>query len=303
MEYIEKKGKHFATKNHFTPLTAIMLVVLLLYVFFLFTLLCWAVSTSLKSQDEFFNYKYQFPHELYLNFVSLIHYSVSVQKSIGDAVVSTNIYLPAMFANSLLYSAGCAFIKTLTTCIVAYCCVKFKNKFSKIVYNTVIVAMIIPIVGSLPAEVATAKAFGFYDHIFGLWIMQMNFLGLYFLVFCTGFSSMPDAYAEAAKIDGANQYDILFRIAMPFVRSLWGTIFLVNFIAYWNDYQTPLVYMPTHPTVAYGMLRLAQTIDNFYSTTPMRMAGAIMLMLPALILFMIFHGRMLGNLNVGGIKG
>lgn len=303
MECVQKKQKSLATKNRFTPTTIVMLVILSLYVLILFTLLYWAVITSLKSQDEFYNYKYQFPKELYLNFIALLNYSVRISVADGDAMVSGYVKIQQQFFNSLFYSVGCAFVKTLTTCIVAYCCTKFKNKFSKIVYNTVIVAMIIPIVGSLPAEVAMAQTFGFYDKVWGMWIMQMNFLGMYFLVFCSGFAAMPDAYSEAAKIDGANQYDILFRIALPFIRSLFGTIFLVNFITYWNDYQTPLVYMPTHPTLAYGILRLAQGADNELSTTPMRIAGPVMLMIPVLILFMIFQKKMLGNLNVGGIKG
>lgn len=303
MECVQKKQKSLATKNRFTPTTIVMLVILSLYVLILFTLLYWAVITSLKSQDEFYNYKYQFPKELYLNFIALLNYSVRISVADGDAMVSGFVKIQQQFFNSLFYSVGCAFVKTLTTCIVAYCCTKFKNKFSKIVYNTVIVAMIIPIVGSLPAELAMAKTFGFYDKVWGMWIMQMNFLGMYFLVFCSGFAAMPDTYSEAAKIDGANQYDILFRIALPFIRSLFGTIFLVNFITYWNDYQTPLVYMPTHPTLAYGILRLAQGADNELSTTPMRIAGPVMLMIPVLILFMIFQKKMLGNLNVGGIKG
>lgn len=299
-----KRNGNKSTRNRFTPTTVLMLVVLVFYAVILFTLLYWAVITSLKSQDEFYDYIYQFPKRLSLNFVALLRYTVDVAKPMsGGATVTVPVGIPAMFANSLLYSLGCSFVKTLTTCIVAYLCSKFKYKFSKVVYNTVIVAMIIPVVGSLPAEIAMAKSFGLYDQIWGTWLMQMNFLGMYFLVFCSGFDAMPNAYSEAAQIDGANEYDILFRIALPFIRSLFWTIFLVNFITYWNDYQTPLVYMPTHPTVAYGTLKLAQTIDNFYSTTPMRMAGAVMLMTPILILFMIFHKKMLGNLNVGGIKG
>ena len=117
------------------------------------------------------------------------------------------------------------------------------------------------------------------------------------------FHAQPNAYAEAAKIDGANNYQVLFKVSIPLVKSLFGTILLINFIAYWNDYQTPLIYLPNKPTVAFGMLKLSQTIDNFYSTTPMRMTGSVLLMTPILALFLIFHKRMLGDLNVGGLKG
>lgn len=302
MEQAMKKKKGASTKNRFTPTTIVMLVVLTVYALILFVLLYWAIITSLKSDADFYKYKYQFPKELYLNIVALFGYTVQTEQAVGGGVRLVYVGIPEMFGNSILYAVGCSLFKTTTTCIVAYLVSKFKNKFSKIVYNTVIVAMIIPVVGSLPAEIAMAKSFGFYNHIWGIWLMQMNFLGMYFLVFCSGFDAMPNAYAEAAKIDGANDYDVLFRIAMPYIRSLYWTIFLVNFITYWNDYQSPLIYIPEHPTVAYGMLKLAKDTRG-YSTVPMRMAGAVLLMAPVLILFMFFHKKMLGNLNVGGIKG
>lgn len=293
------RKKSGSTKNTFTPITVIMLIVLVLYLIVLVGLLFWAVITSFKSNDDFMENTYKLPTIWYWNFNAILQYSVRAETETSFR----NVLMPEMFLNSILYSLGCSFVKTLVTCIVAYLCAKFRYKFSKIVYNVVIIAMIIPIIGSLPAEIFMSKAFGFYDRVWGLWIMQANFLGMYFLVFFAAFESQPNAYAEAAKIDGANNYDVLFRIAIPLVRSLFGTILLVNFITYWNDYQTPLIYLPNKPTAALGMLKLSQTIDNFYSTTPMRMTGSVLLMVPILVLFMLFHKRMLGDLNVGGIKG
>lgn len=288
-----------STKNGFTITTIIMLVVLIIYALILFGLLAWALITAFKTQDDFYSNAYKLPQVWTWNFTAILEFGIRV--SVGNGYGYA--YLPDMLEYSILYAVGCSLVKTSVTCIVAYLCTKFKYKFSKIVYNVVIVAMIIPIVGSLPAEIYMSRLFGFYDKIWGLWIMQANFLGMYFLVFCAGFSVQPDAYAEAAKIDGANNYDILFRISIPLIKSLFGTILLINFITYWNDYQTPLIYLPNKPTVAYGILKLSQTIIGNYSTIPMRMTGAVLLMLPVLILFMIFHKRMLGDISVGGIKG
>ena len=133
--------------------------------------------------------------------------------------------------------------------------------------------------------------------------MKANFLGMYFLVFYGIFKSLPMAYFEAAKIDGAGNFRILFRIALPLVRSLFFTVMLINFITFWNDYQTPLIFMPSHPTVALGMFHMATTAENTLATIPMRMAGAMLLLIPILIVFLFTHKRLLGILTVGGIKG
>ena len=291
--------KKSSVKNRFSVITAIMLVVLIAYSAILLGLILWAVLTSFKIQDDFLLNTWKLPTTWYWNFTAVFHFSVGVASDTG----TRNVGIPEMFGNSLVYALGCSFVKTGVTCITAYLCTKFKYTFSKIVKNVVIVCMIIPVIGSLPAEISMARTFGLYDHIWGVWLMQANFLGMYFLVFCSAFEAQPDSYAEAAKIDGANNYAVLFRIALPLVKNVFGTIFLITFITYWNDYQTPLVYLPSYPTAAYGMLRLSKTIDNFYSSTPMIISGAVVLMVPVLVLFLCFHKRLLGNINIGGIKG
>lgn len=198
---------------------------------------------------------------------------------------------------------GCAFFNTLVPCVTAYCCARFNKKLSSILYTANIVTMILPIVGSLPAELQMARTLGLYDQIWGLWIMKANFLGTYFLVFHAGFRSLPLTYTEAAEIDGAGSFRIFFRIILPLVKNIFFTVLLVNFIAFWNDYQVPLLYMPRYPTLANGVYMLATTTENNLATVPMRMTGAMLLFLPIFCLFVIFQKRLLGSLTMGGIKG
>ena len=133
--------------------------------------------------------------------------------------------------------------------------------------------------------------------------MKANFLGMYFLVFYATFKGLPMAYTEAAKIDGANNMRILLRIVLPLAKNTFFTVMLINFIAFWNDYQTPLIYLPSYPTIALGMYHMASTTENGMSYVPMRMTGAVLMMIPIMVLFMLFHKRLLGNVTVGGIKG
>ena len=69
------------------------------------------------------------------------------------------------------------------------------------------------------------------------------------------------AYTEAACIDGAGNLSVLLRIILPLSRNTFFTVMLINFITFWNDYQTPLIYMPSKPTVAYGMFVIANATD------------------------------------------
>lgn len=287
-------------KTKFTPFTIVLLIVLAVYVFSMFTLIGWALITSFKSPNDFRTNAIGMPEKFVWNYTFVYtKFYVSVLTESGMEVV----YMETMFVYSILYSLGCAFFQTLVPCITAYLCARFNYKFSKIVYTAVIVVMILPIVGSLPAELQMAKNTGLYDSIWGLWIMKANFLGMYFLVFYDGFKGLSMTYTEAAKIDGASNMHILLAIVLPLVKNIFFTVMLVNFIGFWNDYQVPLLYMPSYPTVAYGMYNMANTRENNLSSVPMRMTGAMLMFIPIFTLFLIFQKRLLGNLTVGGIKG
>lgn len=287
-------------KTKFSPFTIVLLIVLAAYVLSMFTLIGWALITSFKSPNDFRTNAIGMPEKFVWNYTFVYtKFYVSVLTESGMEVV----YMETMFVYSILYSFGCAFFQTLVPCITAYLCARFNYKFSKIVYTAVIVVMILPIVGSLPAELQMAKNTGLYDSIWGLWIMKANFLGMYFLVFYDGFKGLSMTYTEAAKIDGASNMHILLAIVLPLVKNIFFTVMLVNFIGFWNDYQVPLLYMPSYPTVAYGMYNMANTRENNLSSVPMRMTGAMLMFIPIFTLFLIFQKRLLGNLTVGGIKG
>lgn len=287
-------------KTKFSPFTIVLLIVLAAYVLSMFTLIGWALITSFKSPNDFRTNAIGMPEKFVWNYTFVYtKFYVSVLTESGMEVV----YMETMFVYSILYSLGCASFQTLVPCITAYLCARFNYKFSKIVYTAVIVVMILPIVGSLPAELQMAKNTGLYDSIWGLWIMKANFLGMYFLVFYDGFKGLSMTYTEAAKIDGASNMHILLAIVLPLVKNIFFTVMLVNFIGFWNDYQVPLLYMPSYPTVAYGMYNMANTRENNLSSVPMRMTGAMLMFIPIFTLFLIFQKRLLGNLTVGGIKG
>lgn len=212
------------------------------------------------------------------------------------------VYLPEQLFNSVLYAAGSAFFATLIPCITAYGCAKFPCKFSKLIYTVVIVVMGLPIVGALPSEILMAKRLGLYDHIWGLWLMKANFLGMYFLVFHAAFAATPKDFSEAAKIDGASNWRILFQIILPVVKNIFFSIMLLKFIEFWNDYQTTLIYLPHHPTAAYGIYYFSFTAGTTNSWPPMKITGSMLLLIPVLLVFLCFHNRLIGNVSMGGIK-
>ncbi len=277
-----------------SPFQIVLFSVLVIYVAILIYALAWALIASLKDPYLDHSTALEFPKVFAFNYEAVFNaLKIPSESGVGS------FYLDSMALYSVLYAFGCAVVGTITPCIVAYLCAKFKYKFSSIVYTTVIVVMAIPIVGNQPSEIKMAMSLGIYDTIWGMWIMKTTFLGMYFLIFHAIFSSMPNGYAEAARIDGAGNVQILFHIALPLVKNTMITVGLLLFINYWNDYSIPMIYLPSYPVLAYGLFVF--TDSNAY--VPYQMAGATILVVPMLIIFLIFQKRLMGNLTEGGLKG
>lgn len=296
-----KSGK---IRTRFTPTTIILMSVLILYSVSLLLPILWGLSTSLKTDLDFYLNPFWLPDGWFWNWqwsnysYAFMNFVVKVEAGAGFRI----IYMEEMFLYTILYALGCAFFQSFVCCIVAYMVVKFDYFFSKVIYTVVIVAMILPIVGSLPSEIQMSRALGFFDTIWGMWIMKSHFLGMYFLVFYAMFRGIPKEFADAARVDGAGNFQVLFSIMMPLVRNTLFTVILLNFIGYWNDYQVPLIYLPSYPTIAYGLYLFNFSTINSLSTIPMKITGCMIMMLPILIVFLIFRNRLIGNISIGGLK-
>ncbi len=296
-----KSGK---IRTRFTPTTIILMSVLILYSVSLLLPILWGLSTSLKTDLDFYLNPLWLPDGWFWNWqwsnysYAFMNFVVKVEAGAGFRI----IYMEEMFLYTILYALGCAFFQSFVCCVVAYMVVKFDYFFSKVIYTVVIVAMILPIVGSLPSEIQMSRALGFFDSIWGMWIMKSHFLGMYFLVFHAMFRGIPKEFADAARVDGAGNFQVLFSIMMPLVRNTLFTVILLNFIGYWNDYQVPLIYLPSYPTIAYGLYLFNFSTINSLSTIPMKITGCMIMMLPILIVFLIFRNRLIGNISIGGLK-
>ncbi len=304
-----KRTLVFSRKSHlekkkWSPFTIIILVVLLIYTVALAGLLYWAIITSFKSDNELVNEAnyYKWPMEFTSHYASVLkNFTMSGGKG-------TRLNFWQIVGNTLIYALGSAFFKTLVPCLTAYACARFDFKPGKVVYTAVLVAMVVPIVGSLPSELSVAYSFRIGDYslivnnLVGVWILKANTLGLYFFVMYASFKAMPSTFFEAARIDGANNWQILFHIALPLIKNIFFTVLLINFVEFWNDYQTPMVYLTEKATLGYSLWYKFFN-DSTYSTLPIIMTTTILVSSPVVILFIIFKDRFMGSLTVGGIKG
>lgn len=291
-----------------SPFGILSFVVLLLYGVSLMFPFIWSIVTSLRDPVGFVMERYigygLWPKDwggdgTWANNYATVfeEFGIMVRTGLGS---QRKVGMLEMIGNSVIYAVGSAILGTLACILVAYATSRFKFKFCSVIYTVVIIQMILPIVGSYPSEIKMATALGLYDNMFGMWIMKTFVSGLYYLVFYGAFQLIPNEYVEAAQLDGAGNWNIMLRIMFPFVKGSIFTIVLLKFIALWNDYQTPLLYMPTHPTFAYGIYDF--TRGSVTGDTPVQLAAAMVMAVPLFVLFVAFQKRLLGDITVGGLK-
>ena len=279
-----------------------ILILLVIYSIVMASILLWAISTSLKTYPQFRKDPLYLPSGLpwdwnWASFVQAFeHFKVSKGTGKGDA------YLAEMFVYSFIYAGCCSFMATLIPMVTAYTTQKFNLKFSRLIYIIVIVTMSIPIIGALPAQIQMTKNLNIYNTIYGTWIMQGSFLGVYYLVFFAYFKGVAKEYTEAACIDGAGEFRTFLSIIVPIARNMFFTVMLIKFIGYWNDYQTPMIFMSSYPPVAVGLFKYSLSAENATSWPTMKVTGSILMAVPTLIIFMIFHDKIIGNITIGGVK-
>ena len=280
-------------------------VILVLYAISLLTMLLWGFYNSFKDYIEYDDSALALPKKWLFDNVLVAISRMKVEIDVINGPVATRfVSAPEMFYNTILYAVGGGFVVTFFPCVVAYVVSKYSKNFKCLgVYTSiVIICMSIPIVGSQASELAIANKLNMIDQIWGLWVLKAYFLGMYYLVFLASFKSIPDSFSEAAKIDGASNFQILSHIMFPLVKTTFTTIFLIKFIELWNDYQTPLLFMPNRPTISYGLYRFGNSTDPTVATVPMQMMGSMIVFIPILVVFSIFQKRIMGNISMGGLK-
>lgn len=292
--------KNFRILKH--PFALVFYVVIILYTLTMLIPCAWMIITTFKSNLEFRANRFGWPNEFsfdnYANVFSKMYIPITPK-----AGGSRNVYMPELMLNGLLYASLTVAASLCMQILVAYGCAKYKSAVGKVLYAFAIVTMILPLVGTMPAKLLLYKNLGIYNNFGGIIIASAGWGGSNFLILHATFQGISDEYREAAFIDGASHFKVLVSIMLPMIKTTLLALFILGFIGNWNDYQTPMVYLPSMPTIAYGLFQFRYSSDSLVSRIPMQITGCVVVMIPIMVLFVVFRNKIMGNLALGGIKG
>lgn len=271
---------------------AVAAVILFIHCASLLFCLGWGVLSSLKTQKEFsLNSPLALPESWkFVNYVTAFK-SLSVR--------GFNLF--GLIGNSLWYAVGTPLIQITISMVLAYVVVKFPCKITKFYHAFTLVLMMINISAGSAATYRFFARLGIVNSPLFL-LGKMGKTTFAYLIFCACWRGMANDYMEAARIDGASHWAVMFKIMIPQVMGTWGALFIMDFITYWNDCTTSMMYFPDWPTLATGLFEYESNMIRSVNM-PVYFAGLTISMIPVLVLFIIFQDTIMEKVSMGGIKG
>ena len=116
------------------------------------------------------------------------------------------------------------------------------------------------------------------------------------------FLAIPKELADAARVDGANPFQVYRHIYMPLARPALATLAIFSFMWSWNDLLSPLIYLRDLETYT-TTVGLAFFQGQFVGKWPEMMAGALVSIAPMLILFIVAQRHFVRGITLSGLKG
>ena len=231
-------------------------------------------------------------------------------------VFADNKVLPALGNTVLLATAGCL-LSMLATAMAAYPIV-FTDAPGKKLYSAMIMITHFFSAGIVPTFI-TVTGYGLLNSYWALILLAL--VSAYnVLVVKAFYASLPMSLVESARIDGANDFKILFRIVIPLAKPVLATIAMWIIVGHWNDYLTVSIYIKnesryTLQLVLKEMLKTkllnyettAQSAENMLQnqglSEQLKYVACIISMLPMLAIYPFFQRFFVKGVMIGAVKG
>lgn len=252
--------------------------------------LVWMVSTSLKTKNEVF--------ALPPVWVPEVPQWETYVRMWQDSSILTG------FQNSFIVAASVTVLGMITCSMAAFAIAKMRLPFSNLIFIGMLTGIMIPYPTLMIPQFVMFSRIGWVDTLLPLIVPAIfgNILVIFFLR--QYLENVPNSIIEAAKIDGANFWQIFWRLIFPIIRPAVAAQFILWFMMVWNDYLAPILYLNTPERQTLQVVIANMNVQ--YATQrdyPLIMAASFVALLPILAIFLIFQRQIIESVALTGTKG
>ncbi len=287
---VVKEARKFNRAKKYAVNTVVY--ILLIFGAFFFVLpFFWMLSTSFKEYGEIFASPISWiPRKwIFSNYVDVFQ-------------VNEHVNILRGFLNTLLIVVPSTTVGCLTAALAAFAFAKINFPYRDQIFFAFICTMAIPgVISMIPSYILFSKL-----HWTNTWLPLMvpGMFGGASAIFFTRQSMLgiPRSIEDAARIDGMGWWGIFWTIELPLVKAIVITNFMFGFLAGYNDYMGPLLYLPSNDKLKTLQQMIAMLNDTFGTRWGVQMAGSCLAMIPTLLLFLFAQRYFIEGITLSGVK-
>ena len=202
--------------------------------------------------------------------------------------------------NSLVLAIVCTIVAVGSASMAAFVFAKLPFRGSNRLFGVYLATMMIPGTVTMVPNYIILRTLGLLDTYTGLVLPSLaNAFGVFLMR--QSMMSVSDAYMESAYLDGASLYRIFFQIMLPMVRPTLSTMILLSFMGSWNSYLWPLIVLTS--TSKQTLQVVLGNMNGMYKNNEhVLMAGALLTILPILVVYLISQRYVDQGISLGGLK-
>ncbi len=248
----------------------------------------WMLSASIKSDAEVFK-------------MNPFQWIPDVPKWSNYSEIWVKIPLAKFVQNTVILTIVVTFLQLLTSSFAAYAFAKLEFKHKNLLFMAYITTIAMPWQVYMVPQFIMMRKMGLNDKLLAMICLQaFSAFGVFMMKQFYG--GIPDELCEAARIDGLSEYKIYAKIMLPLSKPALSTLTIFTFVATWNDYLGPLIYLRSEEkkTIQLG---LKMFIGQYSSDYGLIMAGSVLSLIPVIIVFMILQRYFVEGVASTGLKG
>jgi raffinose/stachyose/melibiose transport system permease protein len=205
------------------------------------------------------------------------------------------------FLTSFIVAAVMVPASVVLSVVAGYAFATMRFRGSKTLFYLFILGLIIPTEATIVPLYYDIRAMGLLDTYWALILLEVSgevAFGIFWMR--AAFLSAPSSLLEAARIDGASSWQTLWRIMVPFAKPAILTLTVLTFADSWDEFFLALVFTINHQTAPAG---LASFSGRYTTDVALVSAGAVIVAVPILIVFIFFQREFMRGMLTGAVKG
>jgi multiple sugar transport system permease protein len=203
--------------------------------------------------------------------------------------------------NSAIVALTVTGLSLLINSMAGYALAKLRFRYRERIFRALSAGLLLPVQVSMLPLFLMFKELGLVNSYWGVIIPSLaSIFGIFLIRQYT--LALPDDLLDAARIDGASELRIYWSVALPVIRPILATIAIWTFLTTWNDFMWPLIVLSDQSKYTLPVA-LANLSGEHVQDTELMMAGAVVTVLPVMLVFLLLQRYYIQGVMAGSVKG